>query len=737
MEQKNFVLIDDEDEKEISDINEKPMTNEEYITKINDIINSYNKKQNIYEIYFKTKTIFDTNKILKVFENIHKNIENYIELIFNNLNDKNELLYYKMTEILNTYEKIYEYNKLIQSSFISKINALNEFLTDNNVLDNSIEDFFIQNEDLLSNSDILLNLQNIPEENNLIENIENEDFRIFILNNINFQSFSIDNKNNILLKKTILLKNQFDLIKLELNNFQEKLLIDLFDANNNNFNNNDDKKTYSYFLNNSDEKRKLNSSDEIGKNSNKSNSLDSSNIESKSSKDLKNVNEIEDKNQHENNININQKINWIQYPNLKKIIVNNGKINEFNFFNIGPNIETIKIIDCPNYHFTLQENSIVNLKNIFLDGIDLINEIFETILIQIILNQSILNNLEILSLKKNKLSKIDIPSILNSEEINNKISDKENVKFFNLKELHFENNVIYTFKTFDKNLMPIIQLINLSGNNFSYSNDYDNLRDITLKDKVYLFFSKNYFITKQPIKNNYIKDLCIKLKQNNYKLKQLNLDYLFGNQDENILLFNELDLSNIQISLINLNFSYCNLTDEKIINFLLKYPLPNLKLLNLSGNNLTNQFFNLYSQNMDKKNFSLNLIMPNLKILNISSNEKIEFEGENSNIIMSFLSLTKLNKLYIYHTKFENTVIENLRVMGKNFKIQKQKENNKSLSMDLMNINFNSNLNPNFERFFDFIETLKIKIFIRYVVPSKTRDYKKYMINISDNFDIL
>ena len=49
MEQKNFVLIDDEDEKEISDINEKPMTYEEYITKINDIINSYNKKQNNYK----------------------------------------------------------------------------------------------------------------------------------------------------------------------------------------------------------------------------------------------------------------------------------------------------------------------------------------------------------------------------------------------------------------------------------------------------------------------------------------------------------------------------------------------------------------------------------------------------------------------------------------------------------------------------------------------------------------
>ena len=222
MEEKNFVLIDDEDEKEISDINEKPMTNEEYITKINDIINSYNKKQNIYEIYFKTKTIFDTNKILKVFENIHKNIENYIELIFNNLNDKNELVYYKMTEILNTYEKIYEYNKLIQSSFISKINALNEFLTDNNVLDNSIEDFFIQNEDLLSNSDIFINCQMIPDENNLIENIENEDFRLFILNNINFQSYSMDNKNDILLKKTILKKNQVDLINLELNNIQDK-----------------------------------------------------------------------------------------------------------------------------------------------------------------------------------------------------------------------------------------------------------------------------------------------------------------------------------------------------------------------------------------------------------------------------------------------------------------------------------------------------------------------------------
>ena len=736
MEEKNFVLIDDE-EKEISDINEKPMTNEEYITKINDIINNYNEKQIINENDLKNTINFDSNKIFKVFENIHKKIENYIELIFNNFTDKNEIINYKLCEILKTYENIYQYNKQIQLSIISKINALNEFLLDNNVFDNSIEDFFIKNEDLLSNSDIFINCQMIPDENNLIENIENEDFRLFILNNINFQSYSMDNKNDILLKKTILKKNQADLINLELNNIQDKLLINLFDLNyNHNLNNTYDKKTISDSLYISYEKKELNISEDKGKN-NKSNSLDSSHVEFNSSKELKNINDIKDKNQLENLNDMNQKINWIQFPNLKKIIVNNGKINEFNFFNIGPNIDTIKIFDCPNYNFIIPENSLLNLKNISLDGIDLITEMFETFFIQILLNQSIINNLEILSLKNNKIAIIDLTSILNREEIKSKISNEKQIMFPNLKELHFENNMIYSFKTFNINLMPSIQLINLSGNNFTYNEDYEDLRDKTLKEKVYLFFSKNYFITKQPIRNNYIKDLCIKLKQNNYKLKQLNLDYLFGKQEENLILFNELDFSNIQISLINLNFSYCNLTDEKIINFFFKFPLPNLELLNLSGNYLTNHFFNLYIQSTSKTNIPLNLIMTNLKTLNISSNEKIEIEGENSNSIMTFLSLTKLNKMYIYHTKFENTVIENLRIMGKNIKIQKQQENNKNVSMSMSTINFDSNLNSNFERFFDFIEALKIKIYIRYIPPSKAKNYKKYMISVSDNFDIL
>ena len=736
MEEKNFVLIDDE-EKEISDINEKPMTNEEYITKINDIINNYNEKQIINENDLKNTINFDSNKIFKVFENIHKKIENYIELIFNNFTDKNEIINYKLCEILKTYENIYQYNKQIQLSIISKINALNEFLLDNNVFDNSIEDFFIKNEDLLSNSDIFINCQMIPDENNLIENIENEDFRLFILNNINFQSYSMDNKNDILLKKTILKKNQADLINLELNNIQDKLLINLFDLNyNHNLNNTYDKKTISDSLYISYEKKELNISEDKGKN-NKSNSLDSSHVEFNSSKELKNINDIKDKNQLENLNDMNQKINWIQFPNLKKIIVNNGKINEFNFFNIGPNIDTIKIFDCPNYNFIIPQNSVLNLKNISLDGIDLITEMFETFFIQILLNQSIINNLEILSLKNNKIAIIDLTSILNREEIKSKISNEKQIMFPNLKELHFENNMIYSFKTFNINLMPSIQLINLSGNNFTYNEDYEDLRDKTLKEKVYLFFSKNYFITKQPIRNNYIKDLCIKLKQNNYKLKQLNLDYLFGKQEENLILFNELDFSNIQISLINLNFSYCNLTDEKIINFFFKFPLPNLELLNLSGNYLTNHFFNLYIQSTSKTNIPLNLIMTNLKTLNISSNEKIEIEGENSNSIMTFLSLTKLNKMYIYHTKFENTVIENLRIMGKNIKIQKQQENNKNVSMSMSTINFDSNLNSNFERFFDFIEALKIKIYIRYIPPSKAKNYKKYMISVSDNFDIL
>ena len=81
---------------------------------------------------------------------------------------------------------------------------------------------------------------------------------------------------------------------------------------------------------------------------------------------------------------------------------------------------------------------------------------FEKILTQIFLNHCILNSLEILSFKKNKISVVDFPSILEKDEIKNKYSkeEKEKLFFFFLEELNLENNLIYKFSSDNLKFMP-------------------------------------------------------------------------------------------------------------------------------------------------------------------------------------------------------------------------------------------------------------------------------------------
>ena len=750
MEDENFVLIDNENDEEITQITEDLMTSEDYYKKIDEIINKYSQIQTKNEADFKNKVNSDEKeKMLRIFDNIYKEFEKKGDLIIKNYNEDNEFTNYKYNEILKTYEEIYEFNKKIQNSFISKLDSLNEFINDRNIINYPIETFFLNNENLFSDTDFLMNFNEIDEKD-LIPKIENENFCSYILNNYDFKSLLINDTAKLSLNKYCLKNNNSKLLSLKINNFQEKNFYELFDLD---FQINEEKKlNTSGFLNSFDEKKKKNSfsvlSDEKGKKNNNNNSFDSSHLEISEMKNKKDSStstsireddkdKFEQKGKNIEEKSKNQKLNeWIILPNLKEIFVSNGKINDFNFFNIIPNIEIIKFYNCPFYNFCIPDNnSITHLKILILEELEIINEIFEKILTQIFLNNCILNSLEILSFKNNKISVVDFPSILEKDEIKNKYSkeEKEKLFFFFLEELNLENNLIYKFSSDNLKFMPSVKLINLSGNNFIYSVDYEDLKE---KHNLILFFSNNLFLTRQPIKNEYIKDLSQRIKESEYVFKSLNLDYLFGKQIENASLFQKLDLSNIQFNLTNLNLSYCNLTNEMTIEFFKdRFFFPNLKSLNLSGNYLTDEFFNLYigkNNNMINKNIlTLDKILKNLKILKVSNNEKIEFKEENLNNLLDFLLKTKLKKLYLFHTKYEITTVENLRKMGKNLKIQKQKEQNKNFNVSCVQIS------QNFERFLKFLNVIDTIMYVKYIPPIKGSNYKKYMDKISKNFEIL
>ena len=106
---------------------------------------------------------------------------------------------------------------------------------------------------------------------------------------------------------------------------------------------------------------------------------------------------------------------------------------------------------------------------------------------------------------------------------------------------------------------------------------------------------------------------------------------------------------------------------EIIIDFFKnKFQMPKLKKLFINGNQLDDIFFSLYIES------ELHLILKNLKFLDISNNEDIEFK--NLEIFYKFISSTKIKELILFHTKFEDYILNNI----KEIIIDSNKKNNEN-----------------------------------------------------------
>ena len=156
----------------------------------------------------------------------------------------------------------------------------------------------------------------------------------------------------------------------------------------------------------------------------------------------------------------------------------------------------------------------------------------------------------------------------------------------------------------------------------------------------------NIAYNKEGNQERYCKYLIDTIPHVNYPLKSLNLSGIFHKKYLHQYLL-KLDLSSVRSSIVELDLSLCNLTDDEVSKLLLnQFLLKNLKKLNLSSNNLTDNFFKL----LNKSNESY----VKLKQIDLSNNN-IQFSNmkEVKNFVKSF---DKLQRIIIHDTPIEENI---------------------------------------------------------------------------------
>lgn len=322
---------------------------------------------------------------------------------------------------------------------------------------------------------------------------------------------------------------------------------------------------------------------------------------------LTNIFKIIQNNQNKNNNN----------NNLKELVISNFGNLEYTknlTFNLNLHkIEKLKFYSGQSLNNKLLEkllsNKIINLVSLTLEKVNMSN--IGLLKLSHILPKY-LNSLENLSLAHNSISLFKIDSL---EKVENRGKFFEKLIYFNLSD-----NNIYQFD-YSLAMFPQIKLLDLSSNSIFDSNIMDNC--IKKKGKIVLF-NNNIFITNCPSNNKrYIEYLNRELRNFDSELKYLDLSYTFDKENRNALERFKLSLS-INLYLIYLNLSYCDLKTDTVINFLKNNVLFSMEKLNLKYNNIEIDIF--------KKLNCEEIKLGNLTSINLSENQIAFLEGDKQEI---------------------------------------------------------------------------------------------------------
>ena len=366
----------------------------------------------------------------------------------------------------------------------------------------------------------------------------------------------------------------------------------------------------------------------------------------------------------------------------KDVIIKKCNIENYEIKQVFKEINKLKIKRC-KISFG---NNFLNFKTInelYLENINLINENLNIILQGI---KSNLNNIKILSIKNNNVSKLNLDL-------------DENIIYNNLEFLNLSNNKISKIAENIFDILPIIKTIDLTNNNINFICRYKNILNISKEKNCIILLSKNPGIIKEKNREeycNYLKEyIPEKLNKNNH-IKYLNLEGLFINKTYNIL--SQINFNTMEITFLNsLNLSHNNLTDQNLIEIIKnnKDFFSRIKKLILCSNYITEECINSL---INDENGEFQKIFADLKKLDISGNH-IKFTDLNQlkNLTKTF---PNLKTLLLKYTPFENDYNNYLKMKAMN-KIEEGE--NKELSESYLQ----------FEEIFEkekFLNEKKIKI---------------------------
>ena len=349
---------------------------------------------------------------------------------------------------------------------------------------------------------------------------------------------------------------------------------------------------------------------------------------------------------------------------FENVYLTNCKINELCLSNIIPNLSNLY---CQKVLFTQNAfENFNNLKILSLNNCNLIDYFFSKKILDAL--KPIKDTLTILSLRHNRLTLFSIKETL----------------FSNLEELDLGYNKISRFEIQSLLKFPKLKLLDITYNNYaSLTNELEQFYKYFSKGKLCLMF-QNIYIMRPNNKEQYFNYFNQNLPLLNYPIKTINFECFFDKTNYEKL--NQINLSNFQHSIISINLSFCNLTDDKIFELLeSNLCLFNLRELSLSSNKITNKFFTEF---IKRKIYNL---LPLLSKIDLSSNN-INFDKlEEFNELKEFLLETQsLKELFLNFTSIENIIQDYLKKELKFFydnrKSKKVKLSLKPLEEEIKNL---------------------------------------------------
>ena len=286
----------------------------------------------------------------------------------------------------------------------------------------------------------------------------------------------------------------------------------------------------------------------------------------------------------------------LEFPKLKKLIYVNGVIeeSEFTIRETMPNLEKISIKFSPNFQVYIIEKIPPKIQELYLENCNFINDDFQNLIRTVFTEKHpALNNLEILSLAGNHLTKVDFSHL------------KAKMIYQKLQEMNFKKNKLYKF-IYNPENFPQLKFINLSKNNFN--------KTCFKGSKIMGMESGNAFLFEPDLCKSYYDDLKKKICTKDelpYVFDYLNISFMPKYLSTNYFIDFELNPQLMQ-KLRKLDLSYNTINCITFFKYLEKNNnFIHLHSLNLNGNEIDDTFF----EKLLKNN-----VFPKLEHLYLNSN---------------------------------------------------------------------------------------------------------------------